>query len=167
MFTTVESLLKGWEGESKITQNVMNALTEAAAKQEVAEGHRNLARVAWHIAISIPEMMSRAGLDFSGIDPEAPVPASVEEIKKVYAEVSARLLEEVKAKWNDDTLQQEDEMYGETWKKGLTTRILINHEIHHRGQMSVLMRQAGLVVPSIYGPAKEGWAEYGAPPPAV
>jgi len=32
---------------------------------------------------------------------------------------------------------------------------LVVHQIHHRGQMSVLMRQAGLVPPGIYGPTRE------------
>ena len=38
---------------------------------------------------------------------------------------------------------------------------LINHQNHHRGQMTVLMRQAGLTVPGVYGPAKEEWATAG------
>jgi hypothetical protein len=33
--------------------------------------------------------------------------------------------------------------------------------------MTVLMRQAGLKVPGVYGPAREEWAAYGMPPPAV
>jgi uncharacterized damage-inducible protein DinB len=45
--------------------------------------------------------------------------------------------------------------------------VLISHQIHHRGQMTVLMRQAGLAVPSIYGPVKEGWAQYGVAAPRV
>ncbi|MEA3297729.1 MAG: DinB family protein, partial [candidate division Zixibacteria bacterium] len=44
---------------------------------------------------------------------------------------------------------------------------LIQHQIHHRGQMTVLMRQAGIKVPSLYGPAKEDWAQMGLEPPEV
>ena len=33
--------------------------------------------------------------------------------------------------------------------------------------MTVLLRQAGLTVPGIYGPAKEGWAAYGLDAPKV
>jgi hypothetical protein len=33
--------------------------------------------------------------------------------------------------------------------------------------MSVLMRQAGLPMPSIYGPTKEEWAQWNMQPPAV
>jgi len=40
------------------------------------------------------------------------------------------------------------------------------HELHHRGQLTVLMRQAGLVVPGIFGPAQEEWTRYGMEPPA-
>jgi uncharacterized damage-inducible protein DinB len=46
-------------------------------------------------------------------------------------------------------------MYGEHWPRGLTLQALVFHEIHHRGAMTVLMRQAGLTVPGIYGPNRE------------
>jgi uncharacterized damage-inducible protein DinB len=53
--------------------------------------------------------------------------------------------------------------YGQTWKKGMILKMLNGHQIHHRGQMTVLMRQAGLKVPGVYGPSKEEWAAYGMP----
>jgi uncharacterized damage-inducible protein DinB len=45
----------------------------------------------------------------------------------------------------------------------MALRVLIQHEVHHRGQMTVLMRQAGLEVPGVYGPAREEWAACGMP----
>gem|GEM_PF-5815448 len=57
----------------------------------------------------------------------------------------------------------EDNMYGEVWKKGQTLIYLLLHQTHHRGQMTVLMRQAGLKVSGIYGPAKEEWEAMGMP----
>jgi uncharacterized damage-inducible protein DinB len=39
--------------------------------------------------------------------------------------------------------------------------MIIKHIIHHRGQMTVLMRQAGLKVPGVYGPAREEWEKIG------
>ena len=41
---------------------------------------------------------------------------------------------------------------------------LVRHQAHHRAQMTVLMRQAGLAVPGIYGPAREEWAAMGMEP---
>jgi uncharacterized damage-inducible protein DinB len=167
MFTQVSAFEEYWSQESKTTQSLMDALTDESLGQSVAEGHRTLARVAWHIVTTIPEMVNRTGLRATGVNPESPVPPTAEEIKKAYATVSQSLLEQVKSMWSDDTLQNEDDMYGEKWKKGYTLHILMQHEIHHRGQMSVLMRQAGLRVPQIYGPAKEDWASYGMPVPEV
>ena len=77
------------------------------------------------------------------------------------------LAEQIRSRWDDASLAVTDDMYGETWPRGLTLSILIHHQAHHRGQMTVLMRQAGLKVPGVYGPAREEWAAYGAPPPAI
>lgn len=43
----------------------------------------------------------------------------------------------------------------------------LTDESHHRAQMTVLMRQAGLKVPGIRGPAKEDWSQFGAEPPQI
>jgi len=58
-------------------------------------------------------------------------------------------------------------MYGEMWTIETVLKVLFTHQIHHRGQMTVLMRQAGLKVPGLYGPAKEEWAEFGGQAPEI
>ncbi len=55
-------------------------------------------------------------------------------------------------------------MYGQEWKNSFSLWALVTHQIHHRGQMTVLMRQAGLKVPGLYGPAKEEWEAMGMKP---
>ncbi|HUV30621.1 MAG TPA: DinB family protein [Acidobacteriota bacterium] len=167
MFTAVADFEKTWAQESQGTQKVLNALTDGSLSQKVADEHRTLGRVAWHIVTSIAEMMPHTGLKMESVKADAPVPKSAGEIRSAYEAVSDELARQVKANWHDDTLQVEDEFYGETWKRGLTLDILVRHEVHHRGQMTVLMRQAGLKVPGVYGPAKEEWTSYGAPEPEV
>jgi uncharacterized damage-inducible protein DinB len=56
-------------------------------------------------------------------------------------------------------------MYGQTWKRRDVLMALVMHQAHHRGQMTVLMRQAGLLVPGIYGPAREEWSKMNIPAP--
>jgi uncharacterized damage-inducible protein DinB len=163
MFTSIDQFEKHWEAESQRSQRVMDTLTDASLGQKVADDHRTLGRVAWHITTTIPEMANRTGLDVTGVRVDSPVPKTAAEIRSAYAAVSKSLLDEIKKKWQDTTLGVEDDMYGEKWKRGSTLHILIIHEVHHRGQMTVLMRQAGLRVPSLYGPAREDWAGYGAP----
>lgn len=167
MYTKIEDFRKTYDAEGKFSTGIMAALTDASLSQSECEGHRTLARMAWHIISTYPEMMSHTGLDFEGFDPKAPVPATADEICKAYVKVTQHMLEQIAANWNDDSLQTEDDLYGEQWKKGRTLAILIRHEVHHRGQMTVLMRQAGLKVPDMYGPAKEGWGAYGMEAPAV
>lgn len=167
MYRHVEDFVRDWQHEAEVTATVIGALTDASLTQAVVPGHRTLGRIAWHLAQTIPEMMNQTGLSVSGVDPHGPLPGSLAEIKKGYESVAAALAGEVSAKWKDADLEKEDNMYGETWKRGLTLRALLMHQAHHRGQMTVLMRQAGLRVPGIYGPALEDWAAYGQPAPSV
>ena len=161
MFRKVEDFLAGYRQLSESTARMMAALTDGNLKQPVAEGHRTLGHVAWHIAATVPEMMNRVGVGIEGLDEETPPPAKAAEIREAYEKVSAELIEKIRAGWTDETLEQTDEMYGETWPRGLTLSILMSHQVHHLGQMSVLLRQAGAAVPGIFGPSKEEWSKYG------
>ncbi len=156
-----------WSRELEATQKILKHLPDRSLSQRVDPQGRTLGRLAWHIVITIPEMMSRTGLAVSGPNPEAPVPTTAKEIFRGYNTAAISVLEQVKATWTDATLDQEDDMYGEKWKRGETLTSLVLHQAHHRGQMTVLMRQAGLEIPGIYGPARQEWAALGVPPPEV
>lgn len=54
-------------------------------------------------------------------------------------------------------------MYGEMWAEGKTLSVLVTHQIHHRSQLTIVMRLLGLKVPGTYGPSNEEWAAYGMP----
>jgi uncharacterized damage-inducible protein DinB len=109
-------------------------------------------------------MMARTGIKIEAPEDNTDHPASSSEIKNTYERISESLSREIKDKWEDKTLEKEDDMYGEKWKRSVTLRILIEHQIHHRGQMTVLMRQAGLKVPGVFGPSYEEWEAIGMPP---
>lgn len=167
MYQSVDAFLGSYAQLSKSTQAYLDGLTDASLSQSVADGHRTLGRLAWHIAQSIPEMMGMTGLEPKGPGEQEPVPGSASEIAGAFREASASLIEEVRGRWSDEALRIEDDMYGMKWKRGLTLHILEMHQAHHMGQMSVLMRQAGLKVPGAFGPAKEEWARSGMEPPAI
>ena len=167
MYRKVDDFLASWKGESAITQKLLDVLTRDSLTQSVADGHRTIARVAWHIITSISEMANRTGLTVTGPDPESKPPAKIEDFRKVYKESAAALAAQVGANWDDSTLEVEDDMYGKRWARGKTLAILETHEVHHRGQLSVLMRQAGITLPGIYGPSKEEWGNYNMPVPEV
>jgi uncharacterized damage-inducible protein DinB len=166
MFRRVADFLKAWEKESNSTLKILGALTDASLAQAVTKDDRTLGRMAWHLTTSLGEMMERTGLKVAGPSPDAPPPATAAAIVADYETASKAVAHGVAA-WSDATLEVEDEMYGEKWARGLTLHVLVVHQTHHRGQMTVLMRQAGLKVPGVYGPAREEWTAYGMQPPAV
>jgi uncharacterized damage-inducible protein DinB len=65
------------------------------------------------------------------------------------------------------TFEELIDFIGQKKPNGTLLMFLLQHQNHHRGQMTVLMRQAGLTVPGIYGPSKEEWANFGMIPPKM
>lgn len=167
MIRTIADFERMWATEMEATQKIFKHVTTAALTQSVNKDVRSLGRLAWHIVTSIPEMAERTGLHPAGVTPDAPVPATAREIFDAYNQVAISVLEQVRKHWTDADLLVEDDMYGEKWARGFTLQVLITHQIHHRAQMTVVMRILGLSVPGIYGPAQQEWSAYGMQAPAV
>jgi len=81
--------------------------------------------------------------------------------------VNAAFVEALQSEWNDKDLATINDFFGRPMPNSIFLMTLINHQNHHRGQMTVLMRQAGLTVPGVYGPAKEEWAATGMEAPQM
>lgn len=164
MFITVEEFVNVWKNESASTLKLLVELTDESLKEAVLPGERPLGLVAWHIVKSVPEIANRIELPVEGPATDAPLPATAKEIHDAYEKAAKQLGEMMSAKWTDEDLKKVDDMYGEQWARGFTLGVLLLHEVHHRGQMTVLMRKAGLRVRGCYGPAREEWVNYGMPP---
>ncbi len=157
--------------QREATLRVLDAIPESAKDQAVTEGHRTLHRMAFHLVESLIEMPARTGLKVPMGEAflnhqSLPLPETLGEVRQAYAAAAEALLGAVDA-WSDGDLEVEDDMYGQRWARGTTLAILLAHEAYHLGQMTVLMRQAGLKVPGAFGPAKEDWATYGMPVPVI
>lgn len=167
MFTTLKDFKAEWQNESAATLRLFGALTDESLHAETAPGYRTLGRLGSHLVTSMHEMPVRTGLKFEPSFPYDHIPDSASELADAYRKASEAFLEAVEAQWTDASLLQESDMYGDRWPNGLTLRLVIKHEIHHRAQMTVLMRLAGLRVPGLYGPAKEDWSDWGQEAPAI
>lgn len=163
MLRKIEDFQKDWVYEAEMTGKVLRALTDESLGQKVTEDGRSLGFLGWHLTQTLGEMPSHVGLeiDAPAFDQECPTSASA--IADAYEKAAKSVSDEIAKNWTDETLLQEDNMYGDTWARGLTLFYLIAHQAHHRGQMTVLMRQAGLPVPGVYGPSREEWTAMGAP----
>jgi len=165
MFTKLDEFLASYRQLTEGTGKILAALDNACLSCPIAPGHRTLGQIAWHVTTSVSEMMAHTGLPMTPPASKLP-PATARAIAEEYQRSTSELMKVISSQWTDASLRETDDMYGERWPRGLTLRILIDHEMHHRGQMTVLMRQAGIPVPGIFGPAKEDWAKMGMKPPA-
>ena len=166
MFRTLEDFYEAFSDVVESTEKIFAHLTDANLNQQVVEGHRTLGGMAWHIVATVPDMMPRIGLGTSSVDPQSPPPDSADEIMRAYKTVTTEMKDAVQSGWTDDTLLKTDDLYGEVWSRGKSLYGYILHEVHHRGQMTILLRQAGSKVTGIFGPSKEEWSTYGMPEPA-
>lgn len=132
----------------------MAALTDASLAQRVAPGFRSLGELAWHIAGAPRHFLAAAGVTYDGPDMHVPHPPRAAEIRSVYEDVQTALATAVERTWGDPSLTEDYPLFGRPMKRGMIVLVMVHHEIHHRGQMTVLMRQAGLDVPGVFGPAK-------------
>ena len=166
MYHKLSDFIEDWEYESQSTIKVLSNLTDESLTVKFNNEIRTPGRLAWHIAGAISELGHRMGLAFVEIDQDLPFPSTAKEIVDEYKRASDGLIKEINEKWNDDTLSIEDEItgQGESWTRGKTLGALVTHQIHHRAQLTVVMRLAGLKVPGVYGPAKEEWVNYGMKP---
>jgi len=163
MFYHVRDFIKDWQKESANTMKIMQQLTDDSLNQRVTAQGRSLGRIAWHIITCLGEMTQRMGLATEAPAENAPVPVKAQDIIIAYERAAGSLLTAIQ-EWQDADLNKADDMYGEQWKRGFSLKVLLRHEIHHRAQMTILMRQAGLAVPGMYGPSREEWSQFGAPP---
>ncbi len=166
MFTDVSKLISVYEQERANTLKLLDGLTDESLDKPHIENIRTLGRAAWHIVTTYPEMCALIGITIDKPGEKDPIPEKASEIADAYRTATEAMFRTLKT-WSDDDLQKEDDLYGETWPRGKSLWVFLIHEIHHRAQMTILMRLAGLPVPGLYGPSREEWGAYGKEPPQV
>lgn len=163
IYKKIDDFITDWKVESESTLRIFLSIINGSISDKVHENVRSIATLSWHMTYYITEVSKMAGLQVDGPETHSKVPSSIEDIIDAYKNVSASLIKEVKSKWNDSSLNDIVEIFGKKMKKGETLSLLIMHQAHHRGQLTILIRLSGLKIPGIYGPAKEEWAAMNLP----
>lgn len=167
MFTTISDFLEEWNAEASSTQKVLDALTDQSLSQQVSTAGRDLGRIAWHNVMCIPEFLALFGIANDSVKDVDNVPISAKDIADTFRKVASNTENAVRQHLTDVSLKEVQNVFGRNLTKGATLLLILKHMIHHRGQMTVLMRQAGLKVPGVYGPALEEWNQIGQEPPKI
>ncbi|HWV55972.1 MAG TPA: DinB family protein [Longimicrobiales bacterium] len=164
MYRRIEDFLTDFAAEAESTLALFRGIPDSAAGQAIEGEGRTLGRLAWHLTCSIGEMCGTAGI--GDLEPRDDQTGEVPEMAAVVAEyerVARDFAELLPTRWPDETLEQELKMYGRTWRRGDVLSMILLHQAHHRGQMTVLVRQAELQPAGMYGPTREEWVAYGLP----
>jgi len=164
MYCSVSDFIAEWKNEAVLTQKVLDGLTDEALSQQVYSEGRTLGTIAWHFVTNIPDYLSEFGVSVAATQNPSEVP-SAKEIAETFKAVSSHVVSALQEQWTDDTLKQIQNAFGRMESNATIFMGLIKHIVHHRGQVTVLMRQAGLPIPAVYGPSKEGWVQMGMTPP--
>ena len=99
-------------------------------------------------------------MPFRGTAPEA-LGKTVEELAPGYERIHAEAVERVR-KLNPADLDRELVFFtgSPVTIRQILWTMLLHHQIHHRGQLSVLCRLAGGTAPAPYGPNREEMAKF-------
>jgi uncharacterized damage-inducible protein DinB len=154
----VEELLR----EAKTTRRLLERVPDEKLAWTPHAKSRPLGALAWHMAI-IPQRIVRFAqqdeVDVMTVAP-APAPASAAEIVAAF---DANVLEAaaILRGFDDDalgrtfTFRRGGAVILTAPKAAFLRTVLLNHSVHHRGQLSVYLRLLDVPVPSIYGPSAD------------
>jgi uncharacterized damage-inducible protein DinB len=158
MFRDIQDFLKTWQYETENTVKLLHKVTPEALNQHVSGYDRTIGELGWHLVQSIDNMAQQAQLNIQR--PISKDEALQDPIKlaEAYRNTANQLAEAVKENWKTENLSEKVNVWGMEWQKGNMLAAFNAHQTHHRGQLTVLMRQTGCTPVGIYGPTKEEWA---------
>ena len=157
----IDSFLQELEHEAKTTRRVLERVPDNQLGWRPHPKARSLGELALHVAGTPGEVAKLAAqAEIQPPDFTDPVPASASELVPALDDSIAtarRLL----GTMDDATLngmwrvKRNGHEILAMPRSALLRSIMLNHWYHHRGQLSVYLRELGVAVPSIYGPSAD------------
>lgn len=155
MYRKVDDFINDWENARAGTIKALEAMTDEKLEQAIVEGHNTLGWLGWHITSAQEYFAGLLGLTVTMPNDVRTVPKNAEKIIETYKAVSKELADKVSTSFTDNSLAEDVDQHETPTPRGEILRTLINHQTHHVGQITVLLRQAGLKVPGVMGPTRE------------
>jgi uncharacterized damage-inducible protein DinB len=157
----IDALLQELEQEAQTTRRVLERVPDAQLGWKPHPKSMTLGQLAMHVAI-VPGGVAEAAAQPAMQVPDfpRPSPASASELVPML-EDSVKRARQALGGMDDAAMNQ-------TWRVldgdrevlsmprvAFLRSIMLNHWYHHRGQLSVYLRQLNVPVPSIYGPSAD------------
>jgi uncharacterized damage-inducible protein DinB len=157
----IDGLLQELEQEAQTTRRVLERVPDNKLTWRPHAKARTLGELALHVATvpgAVAEIATEAQIQAPEFTDPSPkntaelIPAldrSIATAKKVLGGMDDKTLT---ATWR--MMRGDRELFAVP-RVGFLRSIMLNHWYHHRGQLSVYLRELGVPVPSIYGPSAD------------
>jgi uncharacterized damage-inducible protein DinB len=161
MTTLARTIVQELQTEARTTRRVLERVPGDRLQWKPHPTARSLGELAMHIAIvpgAVAEFSSSSPVqvpDFT--DPvlqkaDELLPMLDTSVEKASRIVGAMDDATLAADWH---LMRGDQTVMKIPRVALLRSVMLNHWYHHRGQLSVYLRELGVPVPSIYGPSAD------------
>jgi uncharacterized damage-inducible protein DinB len=168
--TISESILPELEHESRLTRQMLERVPEDKFDWKPAEKSMTLRQLTSHMSMLPGWGLMTLTTDELDIDPpggEPYVPPQLNSLGEILDHFDAEL-----AKLRDAIASTDDATFMKPWtfkaggeevftlpKIGVIRSTILNHLIHHRGQLSVYLRLNDVPLPMTYGPSADETGE--------
>ena len=151
------------DNEAKVTRSVLERVPADKFDWQPHEKSMTMGRLAVHVAEMFgwtKETLKSDVLDFSTMDMTPFEPRTTDELLTFFddqiANAKAILAETSDETFMTDwTMRNGETVYFTMPKVAVMRTFVMNHIIHHRGQLSVYLRLNDIPVPSMYGPSAD------------
>lgn len=157
----IQGMLQELEQEAQTTRRVLEQVPADRLGWKPHDRSWTLGQLALHVATvpgAIAELSQLSSLPLPTF--QQPSPASAAEILPAFDQSIARAKEILRG-MNEDALGKMfrvvdgDKELMALPVGALLRMLMLNHWYHHRGQLTVYLRQVGAPVPSVYGPSAD------------
>jgi uncharacterized damage-inducible protein DinB len=158
----IDGMLQELEQEAQTTRRVLERVPDNKLSWRPHEKARTLGELALHVAMvpgAVAELVATQSTvqvpQFTDSSPKGAselIPALNESIAKAKKVLGGMDDTALMATWR--MMQGERELFAAP-RVALLRSIMLNHWYHHRGQLTVYLRELGVSIPSIYGPSAD------------
>ena len=159
----IEPLIAELKHEAATTKRLLERMPEDSLAWQPHAKSMSLGRLAAHIA-NLPGMgigvMSGDELDASDLKAQSPPEDNVSSIVEAFDKKISSAIELLKTQADESWLKpwrytNGEHVLFEMPRMAVIRFVVINHIIHHRGQLSVYLRLLDVPLPSVYGPTAD------------
>lgn len=156
-----DALIAELRAEAATTRRVLERVPDTELAWRPHPKSMSLGQLAFHIAI-LPQAIAGLLRELTADVPNVPLPEGVP-VAEILATLdrSVPFAAEQLAAWGDDGLASVWRMtrQGQTLlelpRMAMVRSVMLNHWYHHRGQLTVYLRQLDVALPSVYGPSAD------------